>query len=334
MNAMTSSSINIARFPLAVLVVFIHSVGPENGAYYPFRLFFSHEFTTFVVPTFFIISGYLFFNGGDLSKQRYIRKIKSRIHTLLIPFVFWNVLTLVLDYLKYVNGHPSWIDYGNNNIKNILMCCFWGNPIDDLGGLYFPINLPLWYIRDLIVLCVISPLLWSMFKYKYVGFSLVVLLGSIFVLDLKIPYFNIVSILFFSIGAVFALSGKNLVHNTSASYCGLIGFSTVCLTLYFVCGNQIALNIYTCVMPFTALSIAGLAPMMIKEKLSNFAKYSTIVYYSHYPITLIIAIKATNTILPYYSLINYIIIPLVASVLSIVLKEMYNKFELYGISKG
>ncbi len=54
MTPYTSIAIRIVRFPLAVLVVFIHSVRPtDNIAYYPFRDFFSHTFCSFVVPAFF-----------------------------------------------------------------------------------------------------------------------------------------------------------------------------------------------------------------------------------------------------------------------------------------
>lgn len=71
MTPYTSTAIRIVRFPLAVLVVFIHSVGPtDNIAYYPFRDFFSHTFCSFVVPAFFIISGFLFFSGWRMGLRK------------------------------------------------------------------------------------------------------------------------------------------------------------------------------------------------------------------------------------------------------------------------
>lgn len=99
MTPYTSTAIRIVRFPLAVLVVFIHSVGPtDNIAYYPFRDFFSHTFCSFVVPAFFIISGFLFFQRMEngFTKKIYIKKLNSRISTLLIPYFVWNAVTLVI----------------------------------------------------------------------------------------------------------------------------------------------------------------------------------------------------------------------------------------------
>jgi hypothetical protein len=42
------------------------------------------------------MSGYLFFETFAGSVSDFVRKIRSRIHTLLIPFLFWNILTLLV----------------------------------------------------------------------------------------------------------------------------------------------------------------------------------------------------------------------------------------------
>ena len=54
------------------------------------------------VPAFFFISGYLFF----LSKKSYGKKLKDRIHTLLIPYILWNLLLLLFYLIVYALGHP------------------------------------------------------------------------------------------------------------------------------------------------------------------------------------------------------------------------------------
>lgn len=71
MTPYTSTAIRIVRFPLAVLVVFIHSVGPtDNIAYYPFRDFFSHTFCSFVVPAFSSYLGSCFFSGWRMGLRK------------------------------------------------------------------------------------------------------------------------------------------------------------------------------------------------------------------------------------------------------------------------
>ena len=75
------------RFPLSILVVFVHSYGPDidiaqlhaNGftgaAFYDYvRIFFSVVIARSAVPIFFIISGYLlFYKVEEYSRPIYLR---------------------------------------------------------------------------------------------------------------------------------------------------------------------------------------------------------------------------------------------------------------------
>ena len=61
--------------------------GLRPGAVIEF--FFSNALTRFATPVFFIISGYLFFAGVQkLTASLYVRKIKSRVISLAVPYVF------------------------------------------------------------------------------------------------------------------------------------------------------------------------------------------------------------------------------------------------------
>jgi hypothetical protein len=95
-----------------VAVVFIHthmgniSVGGESliqESQFPcfaavFHLL-TDVFARIAVPCFFVIAGYLFFYGIKAwNKQVYFAKLKSRVHSLLIPYVFWNVFWVVALY--------------------------------------------------------------------------------------------------------------------------------------------------------------------------------------------------------------------------------------------
>lgn len=51
------------------------------------------------VPFFFFISGYLFFTNYKNGKEFYFYKWRKRFYTLLVPYIFWNLLTIVLYYL-------------------------------------------------------------------------------------------------------------------------------------------------------------------------------------------------------------------------------------------
>ena len=48
------------------------------------------------VPVYFFISGYLFFLGGNFSFDKYFKKIKSRIKSLLFPYMIWNTIAVIM----------------------------------------------------------------------------------------------------------------------------------------------------------------------------------------------------------------------------------------------
>ena len=170
MDERLSRTFNLLRFPLAVWVVLIHSgwsevnIGGEVFASESLPVFkaLSHLVCVgmggCVVPTFLFISGYLFFRNGSFSWAGYRGKLQRRWHSLVIPYLVWNALTLlflfayqgVLAKLGYHFGQTPvseyrWMEY---------VRCFW----DVKSGA--PINFQLWYVRDLILLSVLSPLLW------------------------------------------------------------------------------------------------------------------------------------------------------------------------------
>lgn len=67
-----------------IVVLYFHSRAP-----------YRHYVAFFVVPMFFLVSGFLFESKGTL-KDFVIRKIKS----LYIPFVFWNLIVYIFVHFK------------------------------------------------------------------------------------------------------------------------------------------------------------------------------------------------------------------------------------------
>ena len=309
----------LSRFPLAVLVVFIHSVGDINGSYYHLRDFISHPLLSFVVPAFFIISGYLFFmnvEGRTISKW-YRDKIKKRAKTLLLPYIIWNLITLTLDFLKYVRHSICWINYGDTSLWGVINKTFFD---------YMPIDLPLWYIRDLIFLVIFSPALYYLLKR----------VTYLFVIVIGIWYF---------IGGNFMITGKQraylrggllairnfnlLLFNTRWQILLAVSFTFVLsVFMFFDCWTKIP-QAYAVIMPFVFFNLINYCSSNIsmKEIGRALSKYSEIIYYSHYPITLIAAITLVSKIFPNYSLVNYFTIPLLAVMFSVGMKVVFDKIK-------
>lgn len=162
-----TNAISLLRFPLAVLVVYLHSRPEVIGAgadleSMPILLnltsLISGNITRIAVPAFFFISGYLFFlNMERWEWCRYFDKLKRRFHTLVVPFIVWNLLILGI-YFCIQTFVPSLIHNEHELIRNYELT-------DYLGAFGFnflekPICYQLWFIRDLIVLVLLTPVLY------------------------------------------------------------------------------------------------------------------------------------------------------------------------------
>ena len=203
-----SSAITWLRFPLIFLIIMLHcySVQRLEGDHetyfkvlYPFSLWLGET----GVPAYFFISGYLFF----LSKKSYGQKLKDRIHTLLIPYFLWNLLLLLFYLMAYALGHPliifmtniadyNWLDY---------IRVFWDRGEFDNGN-SAPILCPLWYIRNLLVMSLLSPILYYIIRYVREIFLIVV---AAWWMIINNNAFTPQTIFFFSLGAYFSIFNLN-----------------------------------------------------------------------------------------------------------------------------
>lgn len=107
MNRESSLRLDVLRFPLIVGVVYIHAYVPGETARWRetsfaetamawLSLAISQGLARIAVPLLFLISGYLFFLNWNLDGKSFAQKLRSRTRSLLIPFLFWNLLTLLI----------------------------------------------------------------------------------------------------------------------------------------------------------------------------------------------------------------------------------------------
>jgi len=204
-----SSSIAWVRFPLIMCVMLLHSYCtvpvPGGGHHlyfslvYPFGLWLGES----GVPTFFFISGFLFY----VSTKSYRKRMASRVHTLLYPYLFWNSLFLCIYLALWAAGHPldilgkSISDYG---AVDYIRAYF--DRGESAGGNSGPVLCTYWYVRNLFLLCMASPLWFYLNKYLKAFFPLLLTVWWM------TQYHNALlaeSIFFFNLGACFAINGVN-----------------------------------------------------------------------------------------------------------------------------
>lgn len=148
MRAECSRKITFLNYVLSGLIVLLHSCDiirttefsavVENGEIILICKMLE-RLGKVAVPTFFALSGYLFFR--DCNYQNIRRKITSRMKSLVIPFCFWNIFFYcVYIALNNVPGIGSRINF---EIPRFWVKAFIINNV---------VNPPMWFLSRLIVL--------------------------------------------------------------------------------------------------------------------------------------------------------------------------------------
>jgi len=210
LNEEESSRLNALRLPLIVGVVFIHSYETVvNVSGQALGLADANFFTDFVrnlvsqgvartsVPLFFLLAGYFLYFNTYCSKQSYVDRLISRSRTLLLPFLFWGIFTFGLYFLAQIL--PLTRSYFSGARVSVLDY----SPYDFFAGLLGigrpPLAYHLWFLRDLLLLVIVSPLICFFVRYSpffYIGAVLIVWYSGV-------NWFSIPSseaLLFFSFG--------------------------------------------------------------------------------------------------------------------------------------
>lgn len=228
---------DLLRFPLALAVIFIH-MSPETfclaeasfpllsgqGLYNVVAISLSNVICQIAVPVFFVISGYLFFRNLYVwSWDGYMGKIKSRTRTLVVPYLLWNILAYGMAISKRMVGvfaqKATWDDVVNyiyeKNWHVLYDGVVWDTArMDILGNNLFttgPIDVPLWFLRDLIVVSFMAPVVYFFIKKARIYAILVLFVAYVTRLWPLLSGFSITAFFYFSVGAYFAVYRINII---------------------------------------------------------------------------------------------------------------------------
>lgn len=178
-----SQSLDLLRFPLALFVSAVHIFTmPLNLENQPLSDFpateilfrFIHSFIADQsVPVYYFIAGYVFFLGLDFTIRNYRGKLQRRVHSLLIPYLIWNTLAIILTLkpsIPEIIANPGNLhDIIPNFTFSGFINCYWNNhngffPSPADNSAVYPIDGPLWFIRDLMIIVLISPAIYSLYR--------------------------------------------------------------------------------------------------------------------------------------------------------------------------
>lgn len=233
-SKLSSDTISALRFPLMVGIVFIHfnllNGITVNGTVYGDNLptwlecvikAMSNEIPAISVPLFFIFSGFFFFQSG-LSWDAYKSKMKKRAKTLFVPYILWNLIALSYYLLCALPVFRSLFPISHVQGWSIqrFLYCFWdidksllGEGVVKAVSWMNPVNQPLWYVRDLIIVMVLSPIIhWVLKRF---GWYAVAILGALWLFLVRLPLghtcYLLAAFFFFAWGGCYAIKGVDFV---------------------------------------------------------------------------------------------------------------------------
>jgi hypothetical protein len=260
-------------------------------------------------PAFFIFSGFFFFNSGTLDKRAYVKKLRTRVNTLLIPYVLWNIIAF-MPFMQYParvlvwkivrkEGNWDWFAIyfrellGDRDIWNIFWHYYsWGTETNVLGwprpGIA-PCLFPMWFLQTLIVLTVLSPIIYLICKYLKIYGIIILGLLSYTGIWFWIPGFVMPSIFYFSLGAYYGIFRKNLIVEMRRHkvFWYVVSFVTLIPAAYYAHHGGISTHNYF--MPLflfaTVVSAINLTSSLIQNNSvkvnKTLAKATFFIYASH-----------------------------------------------------
>lgn len=349
---LSSSTINLLRPFLLLLVVFNHCtmsldniMGGGNSLICRYiQVFLGKTLTPAAVSTFFVVSGYLYFaNVASLNKDIYFYKTRKRIWTLVIPYFLWNlagVLTMFL--LRFFIGSPLGFDTFGGFLRQFWCSNVWNeNTVNLLGQhtpLYAPIDWPLWYLRDLIVVSFLSPAIyWAVKKLKYFYFIILVPLYLLNVWTI-IPGLGLSSFIFFGLGVYLAIykGSLNITENKCYKIFILISAIFTASTsayLWLVQGvTTFNYSIYTLatILLVAAMLIIGRMASVGGLQVNRIFVESSFFVYAFHAFTgvnpIMIVRKITSVFQVDNLLITYLVTPFLVYAMSVLVYCFFNKY--------
>lgn len=311
-----SKVISFLRFPLIIGVVLIHTqIGTINGVegnlkvplsfggafpiYESTLYLFAQILARIAVPLFFMFSGFLFFYKiNSFTANTYVGKLKKRVRSLLIPYLFWNILFIVF-YNTSGKLFPSAVE---STIGEGYTFKDWLMPLWNCNKSGCPISFQFWFIRDLMVVVLFTPFIYWLNKKLNYFFPL--LLGLLWLMGwwFNVTGFNIDAFFFFSLGAYFSITKKNFVEITKP-YASLLGILYLIFVIITFCTKSYECVIYikrVSILLGIAFSVAISAVYIEKGtwKVNTFLTESSFFIYAYHIIALPIIRRILLFIIP------------------------------------
>lgn len=177
---------DLLRFPLAIVIVMVHIFNCDGMSIRGIEYSWTEDSVTGIVinfvksflsgqsvPIYFFISGYVFFLGFNLNMESYSKKMENRFKSLFTPYILWNTLAILFILIPLLPGLGQFFSSINDDSSldvslPKLLSMYWETgtssliEVADKGeAVYknYPVDIPLWFVRDLMIVCITTPLI-------------------------------------------------------------------------------------------------------------------------------------------------------------------------------
>jgi len=154
-------------------------------------------------PCLAMMSGYLFFYRTK-EKFNYTRKLKTRFHSLVIPYIFWSLSFFVIYHLV------------KEGYTRVFHSSFWYAPessLDFKSVLMTLLHPPLanfWYLLNLVLILPFNFVFYYLLKNRYIFWAFVLLVLACYSFNIVDLYFNSRFLPYYLVGCYFGYNEKQL----------------------------------------------------------------------------------------------------------------------------
>lgn len=304
--------IAMLRYLMIVGVVVLHTppyvpileIGP--GIFDFVKAFFQSAAFRATVPVLTLISGYLLFRSG--LDQQWAKLFRKKLRTIVVPFFVFNLAVLAGAFgaqhllglrmsVQLVPVEPSvWLDAA-------------------FGITTSPINYPLNFLRDLIVLMVLAPLFGFVLRScPWIGLGALAL-NFFYNLDGMLILREVMPVMFY-IGGLAATRKWNLLALDRYTLPCLLVFLAMCVcVVLFRIGNTTYFRVLA---PFLIWPAAALLhDTRLGRWLQSQSKYSFFIFLAHAPLLLVLSVAYEKLGQPIPYALYWLAVPvLVVAILS------------------
>lgn len=281
------------------------------------------------VSLFFALSGFLFYQ--NLSRDNLKTKLLSRVRSLVVPFVVWNVIGFV--YFQLLSLFPGLRQYYGGQITSFSVSGFLNAIVN------CEYNLVTWFLKTLIIYTFILPIFYPLFKNKRM--AKIIFLFSIIMscYGSHIGSDNLMNISFYSLGMICGVHYKDLVlrrYDNNSKILSLIIFLLIVLLYLFIADiYKYGIFIITRLILIVCIWIFSDA-FAVETDSKQWMKYSFVMFVSHEmilePIEKIIFLLLGHNL--FGAVIDYFIAPIISTMIIFFICFILEKLHLYGFLSG